>query len=49
MKKSLVIFVFIFLGTFISNAQFEFKPGVRGGINLSKVTNLDADSKTDFL
>jgi hypothetical protein len=48
MKKSLAIFVFIFLGTLVSNAQFEFKPGVRGGLNLSKVTNFDADSKTDF-
>lgn len=48
MIKRLAIFSFIFIGTFVSNAQFELKPGVRAGANISKVTNLEADSKTDF-
>lgn len=48
MIKRLAIFSFIFIGTFVSNAQFELKPGVRAGVNISKVTNLEADSKTDF-
>lgn len=48
MKKCLAIFVFIFSGTLISNAQFEFKPGLRGGVNIAKVTNFEVDSKTDF-
>lgn len=48
MKKCLAIFVFIFAGTLVSNAQFEFKPGVRGGVNIAKVTNFEVDSKTDF-
>ncbi|UPQ79912.1 porin family protein [Flavobacterium azooxidireducens] len=48
MKKCLAIFVFIFSGTLVSNAQFEFKPGVRAGVNIAKVTNFEVDSKTDF-
>ncbi|HRE78542.1 MAG TPA: outer membrane beta-barrel protein [Flavobacterium sp.] len=48
MKKCLAIFVFIFSGTLVSNAQFEFKPGLRGGVNIAKVTNFEVDSKTDF-
>lgn len=48
MKKCLAIFVFIFSGTLVSNAQFELKPGVRAGVNIAKVTNFEVDSKTDF-
>ncbi len=48
MIKRLAIFVFIFSGTLVSRAQFELKPGLRAGVNISRVTNFEVDSKTDF-
>lgn len=30
------------------NAQFSIKPGVRGGLNFTNITNSDLDSKPDF-
>ncbi len=48
MMKRFLIFSFILAGTIVSTAQFEFKPGVRAGINYSKITNINADNKTDF-
>lgn len=30
------------------NAQVSVQPGIRGGVNFSKLTNSDADMKTDF-
>lgn len=48
MKKAIVAGLFLCFGIFQINAQVTVKPGVKAGLNLSNLTNLNADSKTDF-
>lgn len=48
MKNTIVAAVFLCLGTLQMNAQVTVKPGVKAGLNLSSLTNSNADSKTDF-
>ncbi len=47
MKKTLFLCCLAFVAL-AANAQVSIQPGVRGGINFSKLTNSDADMKTDF-
>lgn len=47
MKKSLFIITFILL-SFTALAQVTVRPGVRSGINISKITNGHGDANTDF-
>lgn len=47
MKKIFIAFLFFFGLTQI-NAQVTFKPGLRAGLNLSKITQSDASTRTDF-
>ena len=46
MKKYFVIAILVFMGT--TNAQVTYKPGIKAGLNLSRFTNTDATTKTDF-
>lgn len=46
MKKFLV--AFIVLSSLSVFSQVEFKPGFRGGVNFSKLTNSNSSNKTDF-
>jgi len=46
--KKVVFAVLCCLGFANSHAQITVKPGVRAGLNVSSLTNLDADSKADF-
>ena len=48
MKKILIATFFLCLGILQVNAQVTVKPGVKAGLNLSSLTNLDAENKTDF-
>lgn len=48
MKKAIVASLFLGLGISHMNAQVTVKPGIKAGLNLSTLTNLNADSKTDF-
>ena len=47
MKRIVMAFLFFFGLTQI-NAQVTFKPGLRAGLNLSKITQSDASTRTDF-
>jgi Outer membrane protein beta-barrel domain len=47
MKKALLL-AFFALTAFFANAQVTVKPGIRGGVNFSSLTNSDFDTKTDF-
>lgn len=47
MKRIVMTFLFFFGLTQI-NAQVTFKPGLRAGLNLSKITQSDASTRTDF-
>ncbi len=47
MKKIVFIFLFFF-GLTQLNAQVTFRPGLRAGLNLSKITQSDASTRTDF-
>ena len=47
MKRILIAFLFFF-GLTQVNAQVTFKPGLRAGLNLSKITQSDASTRTDF-
>ena len=47
MKKVIMAAICCF-GFANSQAQVTVKPGVRAGLNLSTLTNLDADSRADF-
>lgn len=47
MKRIVFAFLFFF-GLTLVNAQVTFKPGLRAGLNLSKITQSDASSRTDF-
>ncbi len=47
MKKLLLSM--ILLGTMVATySQITIRPGVRGGFNLSTITNTDGDTRTDF-
>jgi hypothetical protein len=49
MKKCFFIIALITVAfTSSVNAQFSIKPGVRGGLNFTNITNSNLDSKTDF-
>lgn len=48
MKKRIVIALVCFFGLPHVKAQVTFKPGLRAGLNLSKITQSDASTKTDF-
>ncbi len=45
MKK---ILLFLLITGFTANAQMVVKPGLRAGLNLSKISNIDADFRSDF-
>ncbi|PZR15590.1 MAG: PorT family protein [Flavobacterium psychrophilum] len=46
MKRIILLSVFLF--ALQAEAQVTVKPGVRAGLNLASVTNMDADIKPDF-
>lgn len=46
--KRIVIALLFFFGLTQVNAQVTFKPGLRAGLNLSKITQTDASTRTDF-
>ncbi|MDA6069279.1 PorT family protein [Flavobacterium sp. AC] len=49
MKKITVIVFVLFIGIITSTAQVTVSPGLRGGLNLSTLTNIDDNrSKADF-
>lgn len=47
MKRIVIAFLFFF-GLTQVNAQVTFKPGLRAGLNLSKITQSDASTRADF-
>jgi hypothetical protein len=47
MKRIVFAFLFFF-GLTLVNAQVTFKPGLRAGLNLSKITQSDASTRSDF-
>ena len=49
MKKSIIIAFVLFIGIATSQAQVSVSPGLRGGLNLSRLTNIDDNGlKSDF-
>ncbi|RRJ94001.1 outer membrane beta-barrel protein [Flavobacterium macacae] len=48
MKKAIVASLFLCLGISNLNAQVTFKPGVRGGLNLSTITQTEGTYRPDF-
>lgn len=49
MRKITVIAFVLFIGLISSNAQVTVSPGIRGGLNLSRLTNIDNNNtKADF-
>lgn len=46
--KILVIIALVFFAFTKVQSQVTFKPGIQAGVNISKITNTDLDSKTDF-
>ena len=46
--KKVIMATLCCIGFATSQAQVTVKPGVRAGLNVSSLTNLDADSKADF-
>lgn len=48
MKQLFLSAVLIAVAGFTAQAQVTFMPGVRAGANFSTITNLNADTKTDF-
>lgn len=46
--KRIIIASLFFFGLTHVNAQVTFKPGLRAGLNLSKITQSDASTRTDF-
>ncbi|SHL37866.1 porin family protein [Flavobacterium saccharophilum] len=49
MKKITLIAFVLFIGLTTSQAQMKVSPGIRGGLNLSTLTNIDDNSmKSDF-
>ena len=47
-KINLIAFVFLFIGLVTAQAQVKVSPGIRGGLNVSNLTNFDSDPKSDF-
>jgi len=47
MKKILLVLVFVGL-TSTAFSQITVRPGLRGGISISKITNMETDSRSDF-
>ncbi len=49
MRKITLIAFVLFIGLATSQAQVKVSPGIRGGLNISTLTNIDDNSsKTDF-
>jgi len=48
MKKVFFIVVFAILGVLQSEAQVSFKPGIKAGLNFSKLQDTNLENKTDF-
>ena len=48
MRKIWIATILAFAGITVANAQVSFKPGVRAGLNLAKITQVEADFKPDF-
>ena len=48
MKKAIVASLFLCFGILQMNAQVTVKPGVKAGLNVSSLTNSNADSRADF-
>lgn len=48
MKKILIVAAIAVAGITTAHAQVTFKPGVRAGLNLAKITQVEADFKPDF-
>lgn len=48
MKKLVLIAIFCFFGVSEMNAQVTFKPGIRGGLNLTSITQSRGDFKPTF-
>ena len=46
MKKYILLLAFF--SFFLTNAQIEFRPGVKAGLNLANFTNTESNTKTDF-
>lgn len=48
MKKSIFFAIIAFFGIYELNAQVTFKPGIRGGLNLTSITQSKGDFKPTF-
>lgn len=48
MKKITLIAFVLFIGLVQSQAQVTVSPGIKGGFNISNLTNFDSDPKSDF-
>ncbi|AWK03713.1 hypothetical protein HYN56_05520 [Flavobacterium crocinum] len=49
MNKSIFAIITLTFFSFVkTQAQVTFKPGIQAGVNISKITDSDLDSKTDF-
>lgn len=48
MKKIVVIVFLLWIGNTQSNAQVRFQPGVKAGVDFSRLTNFNSDFKTGF-
>ena len=48
MKRYIALTIFACFFAVSSKAQVKFEPGVRAGINFSRITDTDLDGKTDF-
>lgn len=48
MRKIALIAFVLFIGLATSQAQVKVGPGIRGGLNISNLTNFDSDPKSDF-
>ncbi|SHL68365.1 outer membrane beta-barrel protein [Flavobacterium chilense] len=46
--KNLAIVTFVFFAFTKIQSQVTFRPGIQAGVNISKLTATDLDSKTDF-
>ena len=47
--KKITLFAFVlFVGLVKLHAQVTVSPGIKGGLNISNLTNFDSDPKTDF-
>lgn len=48
MRKITLIAFVLFIGLITAQAQVTVSPGIRGGLNISNLTNFDSDPKSDF-